>query len=91
MAELISESRPIARIYHHCMASEWILEGDPQLPRLLSFSECRALVVARRDNWEIKKGSRYIRQVCKYEGELFTFKARPELHEICLKHNLYLD
>ena len=49
MTELISETRPIARKNHDCMASDWIQDID--LTGELSFSERRALVMARRESW----------------------------------------
>ena len=38
---------------------------------------------------KIKKGNIYREVVGKFEGELFTFRAIPEIHDICLKYELY--
>ena len=93
MVELIAELRPKARKDHDCHACEF-LNGyyDFGLKDLvgigLSFSEWRQIIKAKNNKWKIKKGDIYLRQTVRYD-EISTFKAIPEIHEICIKHDLY--
>lgn len=86
MPELISESFPRARKDYICQACEVIRDflGDEEF----SFSECKEIVKARRNNWKIKKGERYFRQVLK-DGSIYTWRAIPEIDQICRDHDLY--
>tara|TARA_R110000764_G_scaffold146819_1_gene234604 strand:- start:3658 stop:3930 length:273 start_codon:yes stop_codon:yes gene_type:complete len=88
MITVLSESEPVVRKEHNCDASDWILSAGIDGVGF-SISEKRALVKARRNKWKISKGQKYIRQGNIQDGELYTFKAIPELHSICLKCNLY--
>jgi hypothetical protein len=87
--ENISSSTPVARKEYPCDASDWILQDMSNLNGELSFSEWRQVVKAKRKRWKIRPGERYVKQVNKTDGELFTFRAIPEIHEICLKLDLY--
>lgn len=88
MITVLSESKPVARKEHNCDACNWILNtGIDGMG--FSISEKRAIVKARRNKWKITKGQKYIRQSNIKDGDLYTFKAIPELHELCLKHDLY--
>ena len=88
MIRVLSEQTPTARKEHECMASEFIynlgINGCGY-----SFAELRIIAKAKRNKYKIIKGQKYIRQNNKYNGELYAFKAIPEMHEICLKHDLY--
>jgi hypothetical protein len=59
MVTLISHREPIARKDYRCMASDFLrdLGWDG-----LTFSDKRKVVIARRDKWMIRKGSRYVCQ-----------------------------
>ena len=87
MIELISESKPIARKEHVCMACEFAFEAIGY--ETFTFSELRTLVKARKANYRIQKGQVYVRQNNIYDGEFYTFKAIPEVHQLCIDHNLY--
>ena len=55
-----------------------------------TFSELRSIVNARNSGQRILPGERYLRSaVVNGYGDFFDFKARPEIHQICLKYNLY--
>jgi len=72
------------------MASDWIVNGDlSETFRCCDWTEKRAIIKARRNNWKIQPGQRYIRQAVVWEGRLGTFKAIPEMHDICVKYDLY--
>lgn len=53
------------------------------------------------DHWEmkqicesngiIKKGSKYYKQVGVVDGQFYTFRALPEIRDICLNHDLLTD
>lgn len=87
MAQLISESIVTARKEHHDDCSEWILNTD--LSGDLTFSELRAIVLANKANWKIMPGQKYLRQTCKEDGRVHTFKGRPELIAICQRLGLF--
>ena len=79
-----------ARKQYDCMACEW-LDSMPryELGEFLSYREARAFVRAREKKFKILKGEKYIHQTRKFEGQLYSFRAIPEIHEICLKYEIY--
>ena len=87
MIEVITERNPVARKGYDCMACEWINNswGDFEF----SISELKLIAKARAANYKVKKGERYIRQANKHEGRVYDFIAIPEMHEICLNHDIY--
>lgn len=88
MIETISHREPIARKDYPCMASEFLRDlGFCRSP--LTFSELRKVVVARRNGWMIKKGTPYVYQFNKYDGDRYVFRAIKDIHEICLKYDVY--
>lgn len=88
MIQILSESEPVARKPYDCMACEWILNGGID-GEGFTRPELRALSKARKNKWQIVKGQKYIRQNNKLGDDIYTFKAIPEIHDICLKHDLY--
>tara|TARA_R110002012_G_scaffold25023_1_gene82993 strand:+ start:12 stop:290 length:279 start_codon:yes stop_codon:yes gene_type:complete len=87
--EVISQVEPIARKEHECHASRWIREQDGNRPQFENFTQYRNWVIASRNNFKIQPGQKYIRQTNKYEGVIYTWKAIPEIHQICCDLNLY--
>tara|TARA_R110001632_G_scaffold136095_1_gene251644 strand:- start:67 stop:342 length:276 start_codon:yes stop_codon:yes gene_type:complete len=86
--QVLSESTPKARKDHDCMASDFILaSGSDGFG--YSFAELRVIAKAKKHNYKIVKGQKYIKQNNKADGELYTFKAIPEMHQICLDHGHY--
>jgi hypothetical protein len=82
----------IARKVHHCMASEWIINGDlHETFRCCTWEEKKDIIRAKRNNWKIQPGQKYMRQAMVWEGKLGTFKAIPEMHDICIEYDLYQD
>ena len=88
MITVLSESEPIARKQHNCMACEFILNCGVN-GFGYTFAELRLIAKAKRNNYNVVKGQKYIRQNNICDGEIYTFKAIPEMHELCLKHDLY--
>lgn len=89
MATLLKETRPKARKDHHCMASELINDGSNLRGYRFTFSEWRAIIKARDNGWKIKKGETYINQKNVEDGYLYSFKAIPAIHDICIKYDYY--
>ena len=87
MIEVISEKFPRARKEHDCMACEWINESWGHCT--FSMKELRVIAKARKDGFKIKKGDKYINQRNIFDGRFYTFRAIPEVHEICIKNNIY--
>ena len=87
--DVYTGSTPIARKDYRCDASEYVCDrvGD----QLFSFADYRIIVRAKRDGWKIKKGQRYEKCVGKWDGEWSTFRARQDMHELCLKYDLYQE
>lgn len=90
MTQLLKQTTPKARKEYDCMASEWVRECLPDLSGL-SFTEKRAIVNARAKNYKIEVGETYLRQVVKYDGELISCTMIPEIHAICINHDLYQE
>lgn len=90
MTKVLGESTPVARKAYTCNACEWLIEALGA--EAFTIAEYRLIVKARRDRWRIHPGQRYIKQFSvDMWGEAYTFRARPEMHELCLKHDLYED
>lgn len=83
------ESEPVARKDYHCDASEYINEALGE--SIFSFSDLRLIAKAKQDKWRIKKGQKYIKVKGKWDGDFCVFRARPELNDLCLKHDLYYE
>lgn len=84
---LLSESRPKAKKDHDCIACEFIRESLNQ--GYFTFEQYREIVKAKRNGWKIKKGNIYLRQNCVSDGHVYTFKAIPEMAELCSELDLY--
>ena len=88
--EVIKETNPKARKNHDCDACNWLLR-DGYTGMGYTRPELREISKARANKWQIVKGQNYIKCTYKDGGEIATFKGIPEIHEICLKYNLYPD
>ena len=88
MSDLIHEENRRARKTYDCMAYEW-LENCLFDCDGLTFTERRALVTANRERGKILPGMEYVRQALRDGGDIYTFRARPELHAICVKLDMY--
>ena len=87
MITTIYEQKPIARKDYDCEASLFVRECNTV--DFMTFAERRVIVKARKNGWRIKKGQRYVRQFNTYSGDTWTFRAIPEMHDICAKYDIY--
>lgn len=91
--EILSNSKPRARKKYPCDASAWLDWDAMSMIKTgeikLSFAERRALIIAQRKSFTILPGELYVKQVNKFDGSLNVFRAIPEIHSICSKHNIY--
>lgn len=90
MIEIIYESTPSAKKNYNCHACYFLFEDDWWREKIkMTFSEYRAIIIAKRHKYKILKGERYIRQFNKKFGDTWTFRAIPAIHEICCKYKIY--
>ena len=90
MIEVLSNNYHKARKDYSCDACYWFSEIAGERFQIdIKLSEAKLWVKAQKDGFKIKKGQRYLRNVNKQDGELYTFRARPEIHELCVKYELY--
>tara|TARA_R110002049_G_scaffold282589_3_gene462439 strand:+ start:1175 stop:1447 length:273 start_codon:yes stop_codon:yes gene_type:complete len=82
-------TEPVARKDYHCMACDWIHDSISE--QIFNFSELRLIAKAKKENWQIKKGQKYIKVSGKWDGEWCTFRARPEINDLCQKHDIYQE
>ena len=71
---------------HKCMASDWLIKLDMAL---LSFTEKKTIIKARRNGFRIEKGSIYRQNGCRYKGRFYSYKAIPAMHDLCIKYELF--
>lgn len=90
MKKLIHEHFPVSRKEHHCMASDWLCNDLSFYWDEMLFHEKRSLIRAKNNNFKIKPGQVYVKQFIKNSDDVvFTFKAIPELHQICVRLDIY--
>lgn len=82
---VLREEYPIARKDYNCSACEWIREDISGF----EFAELRKIVMARKNGWKIKKGQRYIKQINICDGDFYVYKAIPDIHDICIEHDIF--
>lgn len=81
---VLSDKLVKARKDYNCDATTYLHElGDHDI-----FTP-EEMEIINNTNGEIKKGNIYREVVGKFEGELFTFRAIPEIDDICLNYDLY--
>ena len=87
----IYESSPIARKEYSCNACDFIFALDDLFYIGLTFAEKRSIVKAKQKKYKILKGEKYERQFNTDGIHAWTFRAIPEMHKICIKHDLYKE
>lgn len=88
--ELERTSTPKARKEYPCEALDAINSSGY---RKADFApeDWATIEAARASGGRIAKGDRYLLTEGKWEGEFTNFRARIDLHEICIKYGLYGD
>lgn len=85
---ILRDTTRIARKHHNCGAWEWYCRvglGDDEFEA----DDLLVIQAVRADKGKILPGTRYIYQTS-VDGDGFCdFRARPEMHAICIKYNLY--
>ena len=79
-----------ARKEHDCSACEMISNGDnPE--DWMEVDELIVYLKVKEKGFKINPGDRYIFQTGVYDGELYTYRAIPEIHDICVKYDIFGD
>ena len=86
-----NNSTPVARKEYHCEASDWIRNGPGIDDSYFTEDEMKVIRKAKAEGWKILKGSKYFKTEGVWDGEWSTFRARVDLNQICLDHDLYGD
>jgi hypothetical protein len=89
--ETLASKKRVARKDHHCNACEWITMDGDYRQHDFTFSEWRAIARAKENGWKILKGETYNWASCKQDGELYQWKAIPEMEAICHKYDYFAD
>lgn len=95
MVEILSQQNPTARKDYYCDA--WVfLEQYGSLRQIINelnitFAEKRVIIKTWKDGRKIRKGTKYTKQNNKMSGDVYTFRAIPEIHEVCIKNEMYYD
>ena len=89
MSTILSIKHPVAKKVHSCDACTWLNEGG--LPDGMKYSEVKKYIIARREGFKIKVGTKYVKIAQIYNGDFCTFRARPEIDELCHKYDVYQD
>jgi len=85
-----TESRPVARKHYSCDACPWVFNGDIG-PEYYTADELLLIDAARADGMKILPGQVYVKQTLKDGGELLTYRARVDMHSLCLKYDMFSD
>ena len=77
-----------ARKNYECDACGWLNIDLSYVIELCTFTEKKQIVKARGNNWQIKKGQKYIKVKGIWEGEWSVYRAIPEIQNIIDKYKL---
>jgi hypothetical protein len=87
MCVLLKSSTQTAKKAYDCDACIWIREAGNW--DWMTFAERRLVVKARQKDWKILPGEKYLYQFLVEDGDKWSFRAIPEMHDICLKYDCY--
>ena len=79
---------------HECNACCWITEVLSEIRSgeiKMTISERRAILRMQKNGWYVPSGSKCEYSVGIYDGDFFASCSDIEMHEICIKYNLYPD
>lgn len=99
MIEVLTDEIRTARKEYSCDASEyvreWVSEGMYVPGRHIGesgkvkFSDLRKIAAARSEGYKILKGSKYKYQRNKYDGDIYSFRGRIDMTEMCHRYKLW--
>jgi hypothetical protein len=89
MNTLLRSSKHTAQKDYECNACLWLKDAIPHYLPKMTFGEYRSIVLARRDNYKVKKGMQYLRTTGLFEGDFYSCASRIEIDKICAKYNFY--
>ncbi len=87
--EVLTEKNPTAKKNHKCMACEWLNNSGYTTEQDLTKDEWISYKKAEANGFKILAGESYLLQNNKFDGNIYEFKAIPEIHDICIKYDLY--
>lgn len=88
MSHVLSSHLRNSKKSYHCQAYDWIREGlDEKIIR--SLEDLKTCAQIRQEGGQILPGMLYYDIRILQEGRIYTFRARKDSHEICLKYDLY--
>ena len=90
MIKVISQRTHKARKDRICDACEWINEVGI-FEYNYTFSQLKAFAKAKKNNFKIKVGQTYVKQVCVSGGDFWEFNAIPEVFDIIKQTQGELD
>lgn len=80
--EVLSESTPVARKGHDCLACDWVMASGYNTPEDLTGDEWDSWLAAKENGFKIKKGQKYIRQNNKSYGDVYALTAIPAIQHL---------
>ena len=89
MFELISETTRKARKQYNCMAWDWLCNVIRD--GILTEFELGRIAAHRAHGFKIDVNDEYYCATMKGDNGIYTFRAIPDLHKICIKHDLYIE
>ena len=95
MRETLSQSTPTARKDYPCDACVWLNEFGNLREIIneldLTFAQKRIIITVWNDGRKIREGTKYLKQNNKQSGKIYTFRAIPEIHDVCIKNDVYYE
>ena len=89
MDSVISHELLTARKRYRCDASDWWCSQGMSLDDCETEEQRQAVQAAEADKWIILPGQQYLKEVGKFDGMIYTFRARPSMHKACKELDVY--
>lgn len=90
MSEVISSHLRNAKKSYRCEAYDWIREGL-DAKQVTSFSDLKVCAQIRQEGAQILPGMLYYDIRILQDGRVYTYRARKDSHELCIKYKLYQE
>jgi len=86
MMERVLTNKLMRAIKHYsCDACYWWIHDGFEVDDCETSEQRLIVEAARADNWKILPGQKYLKIVSLIEGELTTYRARPDMHQVLLE------